>query len=87
MIARLLAFVARFLGPADNSIKGIVNTAELWRVVSTAALSGLIATAVGIVVAVQGDLSNIIEVPLLVGPATTALTAILDYLRRKQHGS
>lgn len=88
----ILSRILAFLGPAENSVKGIINLDELKRVVGTSLVSGLIATAIGVVLAVQSDLPNIVNaavlgLPVVGGAITTGLAALLDYLRRRQHGA
>ena len=83
MLSKILAF----FGPVSNSIKGVINLEELNRVVLTSGTAGLIAAVLGTLAAVQSDLSNIIEVPFLIGPATALLTQLVDLLRRRQHGA
>lgn len=79
MLSKLLAF----LGPAP--LKGYVNGKELGKTLLTATVAGLIATAIGDVIAVQAD-PNIFD-PKVAGFAAYALTQLLDFLRRLQHGS
>jgi hypothetical protein len=83
ILAKLLPFIA----PSPTAIKGVINVDELKRVLLTSLATGLIAAAIGVVTAVQDDLSNIVTLPLLAGPVMTALTMALDAIRRLYHGS
>lgn len=91
----MLSFFSRLvslLGPVDGAVKGIVNTAELRRVVGASLTSGLVSLAIGVLLAVQGDLSailapGVLSIPVVGSAITTGLAAAIDYFRRKQHGA
>lgn len=85
LLARLLARLARALGPHPQSIKGHVNVEELFRALLTAIFAG--GGVQGFLALLAPALPAIFPAPHDAALAGAVLTLILELRRRLNHGT